>query len=137
MKSSLFDDQEIEKIENEIGTLLLDAAFFIHRELGPGLFENVYEVVLAHMLLKKGLDVQRQVAVPIEFQGMTFNEGFRADIIVENKLIVEIKSVSQIAPVHRKQLLPYLTLKELRLGYILNFGAQLMKNGIARVVRNL
>lgn len=86
--------------ENELAAKIMDASFLIHRELGPGLLESVYEAVLAKLLAEKGLFIERQVAVPIRFQGLSFDEGFRADLIVENKLIVELKSVERLQPVH-------------------------------------
>ena len=96
--------------ENEIAKIVVDAAFHVHTKLGPGLLESVYEVVLAAQLRKLGLQVARQVPVPIQFEELTFDEGFRADIIVEDKVILELKSVEQTAPVHRKQVLTYLRL---------------------------
>ena len=93
--------------ENEIAEIIVDAAFHIHKSLGPGLLESVYEVVLAHRLEKAGLRVKSQVPVPVVFDGIRFDEGFRADLIVEDKVIVELKSVEKIAPVHKKQLLTY------------------------------
>ena len=123
--------------ENEIGKNVVDAAVQIHRELGPGLLESVYEVVLAKELENRGLSVQRQVPVPIMYRGIRFDEGFRADIIVEGKIILELKSVEQIAKVHAKQVLTYLRLTGLRLGFLLNFGAAFMKDGIERIVNGL
>lgn len=123
--------------ENEIATQVVDAAYHIHTKLGPGLFESVYEVVLAHELTKRGLQAERQVTVPIEYEGMTFDEGFRADVIVENKLIVEIKSIEKLANVHKKQVLTYLRLTDMKLGLLINFGEALIKDGIVRVVNGL
>jgi len=123
--------------ENEIGEIVVDAAVQIHRDLGPGLLETVYEVVLAKELEKRGLKVERQMPVPIVYRGIHFDEGFRADIIVEGKVILELKSVEQIAKVHSKQVLTYLRLTGLRLGFLLNFGFPLMKDGIVRVVNGL
>ena len=123
--------------ENEIGKIVVDAALRVHRELGPGLLETVYEVVLAKELEERGLPVERQVSVPIVYRGLKFEEGFRADIIVGNRVILEIKSVEQIAKVHSKQVLTYLRLKRMHLGFLLNFGAALMKDGIERVVNGL
>jgi GxxExxY protein len=120
--------------ENEIGTLIVQTAIELHRALGPGLLESVYEVLLAHRLRQKGLRVQRQVPVSIEFDGLRFEEGFRADLIVEGKVIVELKSVEQIHPAHKKQVLTYLKLTGLKLGYLLNFGAATMKDGIFRII---
>ena len=123
--------------ENIIGRDVVDAAVKIHTALGPGLLESVYEVVLAKQLERRGLAVVRQQAVPIEYEGMKFDEGFRADIIVGGKVILELKSVEQFSKVHHKQLFTYLKLKQLRLGYLLNFGASLMKHGIMRIVNGL
>jgi GxxExxY protein len=123
--------------ENQIAKEVVDAAVKVHRELGPGLLEIVYEVVLAKELESRGLRVERQVPVPIVYGGLRFEEGFRADIIVEGKVILELKSVEQIGKVHAKQVFTYLKLKGLKLGFVLNFGANLMKEGIERVVRGL
>src|SRR5215469_15938861 len=123
--------------ENVIGKEVVDAAVKVHRELGPGLLETVYEVVLARELERRGLRVERQVPVPIVYGGMRFEEGFRADLIIEGKVIVELKSVEQLSKVHRKQVLTYLKLKGLKLGFLLNFGANLMKDGIERIVHGL
>ena len=120
--------------ENELGTIILDCAFYLHKNMGPGLFESVYETVLARLLSKKGLSVQRQVSIPIEFEGEQFDEGFRADLFVNGKVILELKSVEKISPVHKKQLLTYLKLTNTKLGYILNFGEEVMKNGIYRII---
>ena len=120
--------------ENEIGTIVLDAAITIHRQLGPGLLETVYEAILAKELGKRGLNVERQKPIPIEFDGMQFEEGFRADIIVENKVILELKSVEKINQAHKKQVLTYLRLTGFKLGYLLNFGEALMKDGITRIL---
>jgi GxxExxY protein len=123
--------------ENEIAKHIMDAAFLIHRNLGPGLLETVYEVILAKKLSEMGLAVDRQVPVPIRFEGITFDEGFRADLIVSEKVIVELKSVERLQPVHSKQLLTYLRLTDLRLGLLINFGENLLKNGFKRVVNGL
>ena len=123
--------------ENEIGKIVVDAAVKVHSALGPGLLESVYEAVLAKELEQRGLSLARQVPVPIEYEGMKFDEGFRADIIIEGKVILELKSVEQMNKVHHKQLFTYLKLKELKLGYLLNFGASLMKDGIKRMINGL
>ena len=120
--------------ENEIGSIIVDSALDLHRNLGPGLLETVYEVTLARALERRGLGVQRQVAVPIEYQGETFSEGFRADLIVEKLVIVELKSIERVTPAHKKQLLTYLRLTDLKLGYLLNFGEALMRDGITRTI---
>ena len=123
--------------ENEIGTIVVDAAVKIHMALGPGLLESVYEVVLAHELSKRGLHVERQVPIAIEYDGIRFDEGFRADIIVGKKVVLELKSVEKVTAVHKKQIQTYLRLTDCKLGYLLNFGAALMKQGITRAVNNL
>ena len=123
--------------ENEVAKIIVDSAYHIHRNLGPGLLESVYEVILAHSLRKKGLMIDRQVSIPINYDGIKFDEGFRADLIVENKLIVELKSVESVLPVHKKQLLTYLKLTDMKLGLLINFGARLMKEGISRIVNGL
>ena len=123
--------------ENEIGKIVVDAAVQVHRELGPGLLETVYEVILVPELRQRGLGVERQVPVSIEYRGIKFDEGFRADIIVENKVILELKSVERINNAHKKQVLTYLRLTDMRLGYLLNFGEALMKDGITRTVNQL
>jgi len=123
--------------ENEIAKIIVDTAFQIHKRLGPGLLETVYEVVLAHALNRRGLKVDRQVPVPIVFDGLKFDEGFRADLIVADKVIVELKSVETIAPVHKKQLLTYLRLTDKKLGLLINFGSELIRDGISRVVNKL
>lgn len=120
--------------ENEIGTIIIDCALELHRNLGPGLLETVYEVTLARALERRGLAVQRQVSVPIEYQGETFSEGFRADLIVCERVIVELKSIERVTPAHKKQLLTYLRLTGLKLGYLLNFGEALMRDGIMRTI---
>ena len=120
--------------ENEIGSVVVDCAVALHQDLGPGLLETVYEVTLARTLERRGLSVQRQIAVPIEYEGETFAEGFRADLIVEGKVLLELKSVERVTPAHKKQLLTYLRLTGLKLGYLLNFGEALMRDGITRTI---
>jgi len=123
--------------ENEIGKIVVDAAVKVHKRLSPGLLESVYEVVLAHELSGKGLHVRRQIPVPIEYEGITFDEGFRADMILENKVILELKSVEKVTTAHKKQVQTYLRLTGCKLGFLLNFGEALMKYGITRAVNNL
>ncbi len=115
----------------------MDACYQIHTGLGPGLLESVYEAVLARELARRGLNVRRQVPVPIVWDGLKFDEGFRADVMVEDKVIVELKSVERTVPVHGKQLLTYLRLADKRLGLLVNFGESLIKDGIKRVVNGL
>ena len=123
--------------ENEIAKIVVDAAYRVHTELGPGLFETVYEVSLSHELTKRNLHVVRQQPIPIVYDSIRFDEGFRADVIVEGKLILEIKSVASVTPVFKKQLLTYLRLTNIRLGLLINFGEELIKDGISRVVNGL
>ncbi len=123
--------------ENEISKVIVDSALTVHRELGPGLLETVYEVTLAHELKQRGLNVQRQVPVLIKYRGVVFDEAFRADIIVDEKVIVELKSVERVSEAHKKQVQTYLRLTGCKLGFLLNFGEALMKRGITRVVNGL
>ncbi|AUT00376.1 GxxExxY protein [Nostoc sp. CENA543] len=124
-------------MENEIAKEIVDAAYKIHTKLGPGLLESVYEAVLAYELERRELKVVRQKAIPVVYEGVHLEEGFRADLIVEDKVIVELKSVETIHPVHKKQLLTYLRLANKHLGLLINFGSFLIKDGISRVVNNL
>jgi len=120
----------------ELSAAVVDAAFHLYRDLGPGLLESVYEAVLTRLLQDRGLSVVRQQPVPIEFAGLRLNEGFRADLVVDESLVIELKSVEQFAPVHAKQLLTYLRLMHLPLGLLINFGAPTFKDGVKRVVNN-
>ena len=123
--------------ENQIGKIIVDCSVKLHMELGPGLLESVYEVLLAHELKIRGLELKRQVPVPIVFNGIKFNEGFRADIIVESKVVIELKSVESVSKAHKKQVLTYLKLTGCKLGYLLNFGEALMKDGISRIIHGV
>jgi len=123
--------------ENQIATLILDACFIIHRKLGPGLFESVYEGIVEYEPKKMELEVKRQVPIPVIWDDLKMDHGFRADLIVENKVIIEVKSIGTIAPVHQKQLLSYLKLIDFRLGLLINFNESLLKDGIQRLVNNL
>jgi GxxExxY protein len=123
--------------ENEIGKVVVEAAIAVHKALGSGLYEIVYEVVLTHELKKNSLNVERQVPVSIKYDGIKFDEGFRADLIVENKVIPELKSVESVTKAHKKQVLTYLRLTGCKRGYLLNFGEDLMKDGITRIVNGL
>ena len=123
--------------ENQIGTLIVDSAIRVHRDLGPGLLETVYEMVLSRVLVDRGVDVKHQVPIAVHYLDLEFEAGFRADLIVADKVIVELKSVETVLPVHLKQLQTYLRLADLRLGYLLNFNEALMKSGITRSVNRL
>jgi len=120
----------------ELARLTIDCALKIHRDLGPGLLESVYEAVLASSLVKNGLSVGRQVPIAIEYEDLAFGEGFRADLLVEGRLIVEVKSIDRLMPVHGKQLLTYLRLARQPLGVLLNFGGATLREGIRRIVNN-
>jgi GxxExxY protein len=120
--------------ENQIGKIIVDCSVKLHKELGPGLLETVYEVLLAHELESRNLKVKRQVSIPIKYNGITFEEGFRADIIVEDKVIIELKSVDSVSKAHKKQVLTYLKLTGCKLGYLINFGEALVKDGISRII---
>src|ERR1700685_296015 len=123
--------------ENAIAKEIVDAAFRIHTTLGPGLLESVYATVLAYELDRRGLRTVRQQSIPVVYENVRIDTGFRADLIVEDKVIVEVKSVELLAPVHRKQLLTYLRLADKRLGLLINFQVALIKDGIARIVNGL
>src|SRR5713226_4539431 len=123
--------------ENKVAKQIVDAAFKIHTTFGPGLLESVYETIMAYELQKRGLSVRRQQAIPVVYEEVRMDLGFRADLIVEGKVVVEIKSVEAIAPVHKKQLLTYLRLTDKRLGLLINFNVELIKSGISRVVNGL
>jgi len=123
--------------ENEIAKEIVDAAFRVHVALGPGLLESVYERVLQYELSKRGFAVETQKAVPIRYEGMTFDEGFRLDLLVNSTVIVELKSVENLRPIHSKQLLTYLRLMDKRLGLLINFNEVKIKDGIHRVVNGL
>lgn len=122
------------KDKEEIAAAVVDCAYRLHRDLGPGLLETVYEVVLAKMLRDLGLSVERQKPVPIHYSGFTFEEGFRADLLIEGIVLVELKSVENLAPVHSKQTLTYMRLLGVPLGLLLNFGSATFKEGCKRIV---
>ena len=122
---------------NFLSGQIVDASFHLHSRMGPGLLESVYERILAYELEKRGFLVERQVAVPIVYEGIRFDEGFRADLIVNRLIAVELKSVEVLAAVHFKQLLTYLKLLDYRLGLLINFGAPLLKEGTKRIVNKL
>jgi GxxExxY protein len=123
--------------ENELAKQIVNAAYRIHTTLGPGLLESVYETTLAHEIEKQGIKVLRQQPLPVIYETIRMEIGFRADLVISDKVIVEIKSVEAISPVHRKQLLTYLRLANKRLGLLINFNVELIKDGITRVVNGL
>lgn len=123
--------------ENELSRIIVNLCFEIHTKLGPGLLESVYETILVYELAEMGLKVERQKSLPVIWNDITMNIGFRADIIVENLVLIEIKSVTEIAQVHLKQVLTYLKITGLKLGLLINFNEPLIKNGIKRIVNDL
>lgn len=122
---------------DDITGAIVDSALKIHVNLGPGLLESVYEIILASELQKRGFKVERQKVVPFEYEGIHFDEGFRIDLLIEGKVIVELKSVEKLAPIHSKQLLTYLRLMHMPVGLLINFGAPTLKEGLKRIVNNL
>jgi GxxExxY protein len=123
--------------ENELATIIVDFCYQIHKSLGPGLFESVYEEILSYELTEAGLNFTRQTQIPVYYKNLILKPVFRADLIVEEKVIIEIKSIESIASVHKKQLLTYLKLTGLKLGLLVNFNESLIKDGITRIVNNL
>lgn len=123
--------------ENEIASIVVDIAYKIHTTIRPGLLESADEAIFAYELRKRGLQVQRQVSVPIVYEEVNLNEGFRADLIVENLVIIELKAIEHVVPVHKKQLLTYLKLTGKKLGLLINFNEDKIKDGISRVVDGL
>ncbi len=117
-----------------LATIAIDCGFKLHRQLGPGLLESAYETLMAHSLVRRGLVVERQAPISIVFDGVAVSEGFRLDLLVEGKLLIELKSVERLAPVHAKQVLTYLRLMNLPLGLLMNFGGATFKEGLKRVV---
>jgi len=123
--------------ENDLSAVIVDCCLKIHKKLGPGLLESVYEEILCYELLESDLSFTRQTVIPVYYNELILDQGFRADIIVEQKIIIEIKSIEQVAPVHKKQLLTYLKLTGLKLGLLVNFNEVLIRDGITRIVHNL
>ena len=123
--------------ENEIAKIVVDLCVKIHKTLGPGLLESVYEAALVYELKKLGIAVEQQIGIPVEYDHLHLDIGFRADLIIENKVIVELKSVETLLPVHKKQLLTYLKLTKFKLGLLANFNVDLMKDGIVRIANGL
>jgi len=121
---------------NELTGDIIAAAIKVHNHLGPGLFESVYEEVLTYELIKKGLFIERQVAIPVVYESVQLETGFRADLIVEKQVIVELKSVEKLAPIHKKQVISYLRLTGLQIGLLINFNEELLKDGVTRLFNN-
>jgi len=123
--------------ENEISKIVVEESIYIHKSVGPGLLESAYVHCLAYRLIKRGLNVRREVPVPLIFEAIKLECGYRADIVIDHKVVIEVKSITAIAPIHLAQILTYLRLLNLKLGIVLNFNSELMKDGIRRVVNNL
>lgn len=123
--------------ENAVGTIIVDTAFKIHMRLGPGLLESVYETVLEHELGKRGCKVLRQLKLPVVYDDLRIEDGYRVDLLVDDLVIIELKSVEEVHPVYKKQLLTYLKLSKNRLGYLINFNVPLIKDGISRIANGL
>ncbi len=123
--------------ENEISKIVVDICFHLHKEYGPGLFESVYEEIICYELAERNISFTKQEGIPVFHKSIKMEVGFRADIIVENKVILEIKSVESLHPIHYKQLQTYLKLTKMKLGLLINFHSELIKDGITRVVNNL
>jgi GxxExxY protein len=121
--------------DDRIASIIVDAAITVHRALGPGLLESVYEVCLAHELRKRGLEVRRQEPIPIQYDGLQFEEGFRCDLLVNGRVLCEIKAVQELHPISTAQTLTYLKFMNLRLGFLINFNERLLKEGLHRIVR--
>jgi GxxExxY protein len=119
---------------NELSSKIIETAIEIHRRLGPGLLESVYQIILAHELTKRGFQVEREVAIPVVWDNLRFELGFRADLIVNNLIVVELKSVESLVPVHEKQVLTYLRITQKKLGLLINFGEETLKDGVRRVI---
>ena len=129
-----FNYSPLNEKEEYIGKIIVQAAFKVHQALGPGLLEKVYEVCIAHEIKKSGLEVKRQVDIPIRYDGLIFDEGLRLDLLVEDRVICELKAVDQVNPVWEAQILSHLKLTGLRLGYLINFNVALIKQGIKRFI---
>lgn len=123
--------------ENELSKVIVNKCYELHTQLGPGLFESVYEEILNHERRQEGLHVERQKAIPVVWKGLGMELGFRADLVVENKVLIEIKSIENTIPVHQKQVLTYLRLTGMKLGLLVNFNEALIKDGVQRIVNNL
>lgn len=132
--AEIIERTEPSEYEDKIAEKILDAAFVVHRELGPGLLENAYEVCLCDVLEEYGLKFEKQKIIPLTFRGKKLDAGFRADLIVENAVLIELKSVEKLISLHEAQLLTYLKLSSLRLGFLMNFNSRLLKDGLKRVI---
>ncbi len=125
---------DLSRPENKLSGLIIDKAFYIHKNLGPGLLESAYEEALIYLLEKDGLKIERQKIIPVKLDGCIISAGFRADLIVENSVICEIKSIEKLVPVHEAQLMTYLRLSEIKIGLLINFGMRFLKDGLKRII---
>jgi GxxExxY protein len=132
--SEQINHKPLSEKEEQIGRDIVEAAYLVHKKLGPGLLEKIYEVCLAHELTKMGHNVKRQIDIPLYYDGLVFDEGLRLDILVDDLVICETKAVEQVNPVWQAQVLSHLRLTERRLGYLINFNVPVIKNGIRRIV---
>ena len=123
--------------ENEIGKIVVNSAIKVHKALGPGLLESAYEACLAYELKKTGFDVQTQVGLPLKYEDVMLDVGYRVDIVIEEKVVLELKTVERLLPIHEAQIISYLKLSNCKLGFLLNFKVYRMKDGIRRIVNNL
>lgn len=123
--------------ENEIAKIVVDAAFKIHSKVGPGLLESAYQTFLVYELKKRGLSVESEVGMPVQYDGVKVDIGYRADLLIEKSVIVELKSVEKVIDIHKKQLLTYMKMSDLRLGLLINFNVPIIKDGITRIANNL
>lgn len=131
---NIYNYRPLTEKEERIGKAIVESSFKVHKELGPGLLEKIYEACLCHELNKRGFETKRQVDLPIEYDGLNFDEGLRLDVLVENLVICELKAVETVHPVYSSQLISHLRLTKLRLGYLINFNVQLIKDGIKRYI---
>ena len=131
------NDNAMMRDENQLAKIVVDLAYHVHRELGPGLLESVYEIALAFELRERGFEVERQMPLPVKYGPILFEEGFRADLVINNALIIEVKSIEKVISVHKKILLTYLRLSNKRLGLLINFSSELFKDGVSRIVNGL
>jgi len=123
--------------EDEIGSIVVDSAIKVHKSLGPGLLESAYEACLAYEIQKTGLNVQRQAGLPLKYEDVVLDVGYRVDILIEKKVILELKAVEKLLPIHQAQILSYLKLSNCKLGFLMNFNVYRMKDGVRRLVNNL
>jgi len=123
--------------QEDVATIIIDAALKVHRSLGPGLFESAYQLCLAYELRHRGLQVECEVALPITYEGIRIEAGYRIDMVIENQIIIENKTVEQLLPIHEAQIMTYMKLSKTQIGFLINWNVRLIKNGIKRIVSNV